>query len=77
MRKFGHDLLEVCKDIKLGAFYGFRAFVLFFWWIGVVVEEQSARFVKCVKAKCKKSAQVTTDVEITVFNTKEKALSCG
>lgn len=77
MRKFGHDLLEVFKDIKHGAFYGFRACVLFFWWIGVVVDEQSTRFVKCVKAKCKKSKPATTDVEITVFNTKEKALSCS
>lgn len=77
MRKFGRDLLEVGKDIAYGAFYVFRAFVIFFWWLGVVTEEKCTRLVKYIKAKRKKTIQGTGDIEITVFSNKEKALSCN
>ncbi|MDO4301228.1 MAG: hypothetical protein Q4D26_07560 [Clostridia bacterium] len=70
MRKFVSDLLEVGKDIAYGAFYIFKVIVLFFWWVGVVTDEHSTKFVKYIKAKFKKPVQVT-DIEIIDFNTKK------
>lgn len=73
MKKFGRDLLEVCKDIGYGAFFAFKVFVLFFWWVGVVAEEQSTRIGTYIKNKCKKPVQTFNDIEI--IDLKEKALS--
>lgn len=71
MKKFIKDVAEVGRDIVKGLYFVFEGTVLFFWSVGIIVEEHGGnliRYINRYRCKNKKDAVATVPVSKEVMS---------